>query len=75
MQQNFDQAIDGILGTAAKLTDFDKQDLTPENIHYERDADSIDLDNGSLEVTLEMGDNYIGPKSWHHVVEYYQGDK
>ena len=58
-QQTFDQEIDGILGTAAKPTDFDKQDLTPENIHYEGNADSIDPDHGNLEVTPEMGDNYI----------------
>ena len=58
----FDQAIEGILGTAAKLTDFDEHDLTPENIHYEGDANSIDPDHGNLEVTPEMGDNYIGAK-------------
>jgi len=61
-RQNFDQAVKGILGTAAKPTDFDKQDLTPEIIHYEGDADSIDPDHGNLEVTPEMGDNYIGAK-------------
>ena len=42
------------------MTDFDEQDLTPENIHYEGDANSIDPDHGDLEVTPEMGDNYIG---------------
>jgi hypothetical protein len=36
--------------------------LTSENIHYEGDADSIDLDHGDLEVTPETGDNYIGAK-------------
>jgi len=36
--------------------------LTPKNIHYEEDADSIDPDHGNLEVTPEMGDNYIGAK-------------
>ena len=61
-QLQFDQVIEEILGTAAKLTDFDKQDLTPENIHYEGDADSIDPDHGDLEITPEMGDNYIGAK-------------
>ena len=60
LQHNFDQAIKGILGTASKPTDFDEQDLSPENIHYEGDADSIDPDHGNLEVTPEMGDNYIG---------------
>ena len=67
-QLEFDQAIEGTLGTAAKLTDFDEQDLTPENIHYEGDANSIDMDHGNLEVTPEMGDNYIGAKLWYHVV-------
>ena len=57
-----DQAIKGALGTAAKLTDFDEQDLTPENIRYEGDANSIDPDHGDLEVTQEMVDNYIGAK-------------
>ena len=59
-QLQFDQAIKEILGTAAKLTDFDKQDLTPKHIHYEGDANSIDPDHGDLEVTPEMGNNYIG---------------
>ena len=51
LQQNFDQAIDEILGAAAKPTDFDEQDLTPENIHFEGDANSIDPYHGNLEVT------------------------
>ena len=58
----FDQAIEETLGTASKLTDFDEQDLTPENIHYEGDANSIDPDHGNFEVTPEMGDNYIGSR-------------
>ena len=32
------------------------------NIHYDGDADSIDPDHGGLEVTPEIGDNYIGAK-------------
>ena len=48
------------LGPAAEPADFEKQDLTPENIHHEGDVDSIDPDHGDLEVTPEMGDNYIG---------------
>ena len=51
LQQRFDQVIDEILGTAAKPTDFDKQDLTPKNTCYEGDANSIDLDHGNLKVT------------------------
>jgi len=62
LQQNFDQVIEGILGTAAKPTDFSEQDLTPENIHFEGDADSIDPDHGDLEVTPEIGDNFISAK-------------
>ena len=34
----------------------------PEHIHYEEDADSIDSDHGDLEITPELGDNYIGAK-------------
>ncbi len=34
--------------------------MTPENLHYDKDADSIDPDHGNLEVTPETGDNYIG---------------
>ena len=34
--------------------------MTPENIHYEGGANSINPDHGDLEVTPEMGDNYIG---------------
>jgi hypothetical protein len=62
LRHNFYQAIKGTLGIAAKLPDFDKQDLTPENIYYEGDANSIDPDHGNLEVTPEMRDNYIGAK-------------
>ena len=60
MQQNFDQAIEGILGTAAKPEKNPEQDLTPENIHYEGDSDSIEPDHGDLKVTPEIRDNYIG---------------
>ena len=33
--------------------------MTPINAHLEGDADSIDPDHGYLEVTSEIGDNYI----------------
>ena len=46
----------------ARPIDFDEQDLMPEHIHYGEDADSIDSDHGDLEVTPEIGDNYIGAK-------------
>jgi ABC-type antimicrobial peptide transport system permease subunit len=58
-QLEFDQAIDKKLGPKAKPIDFDEQDLTPEHIHYDKDADSIDSDHGDLEITPELGDNYI----------------
>ena len=44
----------------AQPIDFDEQNLTPEHIHYGEDADSIDSDHGNLEITPELGDNYIG---------------
>jgi hypothetical protein len=59
-QLTFDQAINDKLGPKASPPDFDEQDLTPEHIYYEEDAESIDSDHGNLEVTPEIGDNYIG---------------
>jgi hypothetical protein len=55
----FDQAIKK-LGPKAQPIDFDEQNLTPEHIHYGEDADSIDSDHGNLEITPELGGNYIG---------------
>ena len=62
LQLRFDQAIDEKLGPKASPLDFDEQDLTPKHIHCGEDADSIDSDHGNLEVTPEIGDNYIGAK-------------
>ena len=56
----FGHALEQKLRPKATPVDFDKQDLTPEHIHYGEDADSIDSDHGNLEITPEVGDNYIG---------------
>ena len=47
------------LGPAAQTIDFPEEDPTPE---YEphTDLDPIDPNHGDLEVTPEIGDNYIG---------------
>ena len=60
LRLQFDQAIDEKLGPKASPLDFDEQDLTPEHINCGEDADSIDSDHGDLEITPEIGDNYIG---------------
>ena len=57
------RGIDKKLGPKASPLDFDEQDLTPEHIHCGEDADSIDSDHGNLEVTPELGGNFVGPKS------------
>ncbi len=66
MIANFDQAIDQTLGPDAKTTNFPEQDLTPENEFLEGSADSIDMDHGNLEVTPEIGGNFIGVEIMIH---------
>ena len=61
-QLKFDQAINNKLRPKAKPIDFDEQDLTPEHNHHDKDANSIDSDHGNLEVTPELGDNFISAK-------------
>ena len=58
LQHDFDQEINRILGTAAKLTDFDKQDLTPENMHYEGDATALTRTMATLNNTRNGGQLY-----------------
>jgi hypothetical protein len=50
------------LGPAAVATDFPEEDLTPEYDHMEGTADGIDHNHGDLEITPEVGDNYVGAK-------------
>ena len=55
----FDQAIEDKIGPAAQTTDFPEEDLIPEyGTHL--DLDHPGLVPNDLEVTPEIGDNYIG---------------
>jgi hypothetical protein len=62
LKLRFDQAIDEKLGSKVSPLNFDEQDLTPKHIHCGEDANSIDSDHVDLEVTPEIGNNYIGAK-------------
>jgi hypothetical protein len=46
------------LGPNTTDQDFPAEDLTPDFDHYDNDHD-LDPDHGDLEVTPEMGDNYL----------------
>jgi hypothetical protein len=54
----FDETIASHLGPNATDQDFPAKDLTPDFDHYDDDHD-LDPDHGDLEVTPEMGDNYL----------------
>ena len=54
----FDESITHHLGPIAKESDFPAEDLTPEFLTYDDDHD-LDPDHGDLEVTPEIGDNYL----------------
>jgi hypothetical protein len=54
----FDETIASHLGPNATDQDFPAEDLTSDFDHYNDDHD-LDPDHGDLEVTLEMGDNYL----------------
>jgi len=58
---SFDESTTHHLGPTAKDTDFPVADLTPEYLTYEDDHDDLDPDHGhgDLEVTPEIGDNYL----------------
>ena len=58
MQWVFDETITNHLGPNATDQDFPAEDLTPDYNFYDDDHD-LDPDHGDLEVTLEMGDNYL----------------
>ena len=55
----FDQDIEAKIGPAIQTTDFPEEDLTLEHDMY-LDIDHPDPDPEDLEVTPEIGDNYIG---------------
>ena len=55
----FDQRIEEKIGPAAQTADFPDEDLTPEHDAH-LDHDHPDPDTDDLEVTPEIGDNYMG---------------
>ena len=58
MHRVFDETITNRLGPNATDEDFPAEDLTPDYDFYD-DGHDLDLDHGDLEVTPEMGDNYL----------------
>jgi hypothetical protein len=54
----FDETIASHLGPNATDQEFWAEDLTPDFDHYDNDHD-LDSDHSDLEVTPEMGDNYL----------------
>jgi hypothetical protein len=54
----FDETIASHLGPNATDQDFPAEDLTSDFDHYDHDHD-LDPDHSDLEVTPEMGDNYL----------------
>ncbi len=58
----FDETVASHLGPNATDQDFPAEDLTPYFDHYGDDHD-LDPDHSDLEVTPEMGDNYLNSLS------------
>jgi hypothetical protein len=54
----FDETIANHLGSNATEQDFPAEDLTP-NYDFDDDDHDLDPEHGDLEVTPEMGDNYL----------------
>jgi hypothetical protein len=61
MRRVFNESITHHLGPSATEHDFPAEDLTPDYDFYDDDND-LDPDHGELEVTPEMGDNYLNAK-------------
>jgi hypothetical protein len=58
MRRVFNESITFHLGPNAMEQDFPAEDFTPDYNFYDDDHD-LDPDHGNLEVTPEMGDNYL----------------
>ncbi len=58
MRRVFDETVASHLGPIATDQDFPAEDLTPDFDHYDDDHD-LNPDHGDLEVTPEVGDNYL----------------
>jgi hypothetical protein len=54
----FNESITHHLRPTAREQDFPAEDLTPDYDYYDNNHD-LDPDHGNLEVTPEMGDNYL----------------
>jgi hypothetical protein len=61
MRRVFDETIANHLGPNTTDQDFPAEDLTPDYNFFDNDHD-LDPDHGDLEVTPEMGDNYLNAK-------------
>ncbi len=58
MRRVFDETVASHLGPNATDQDFLAEDLTPDFDHYDNDH-ALDPDHSDLEVTPEVGDNYL----------------
>jgi hypothetical protein len=58
MRRVFDETVASHLRPNATDQDFLAEDLTPDFVHYDNDH-YLDPDHSYLEVTQEMGDNYL----------------
>jgi hypothetical protein len=58
LRRVFNETISHLLGPNAMEQDFPAEDLTPDYDFYDDDHD-LDPDHGDLEVTPEVGDNYL----------------
>ncbi len=58
MRRVFNQTITDYLGPNTTEQDFPAEHLTPDYEFYDDNHD-LDPDHGDLEVTPEMGDNYL----------------
>ncbi len=58
MHRVFDETVASHHGPNTTDLDFLAEDLTPDFDHYDNDHD-LDTDHGNLDVTPEMGDNYL----------------
>jgi hypothetical protein len=57
-RRQFDESVATHLGPASTVQDCPAENLTPDPGHYDK-TDPIDPDHGDVEITPEMGDNYL----------------
>ena len=61
MRCKFDESIQHHLGLVALLQDFPAEDLTPDLTNHD-DTVAMDPEYSDVEVTPEIGDNYLSPE-------------